>query len=705
MRKLFKILAWSIGVLLVVLSVFIAGLYYYVNSASFQQHVIAQINAATEYELSIDGELKWSIFPWVGVRITEVNLSNAPSFTEKDLLHVQEADVRFRLLPLLSKRFEFSKVIFRGVDVNLEVNAQGEGNWLDLLQDSADESDVITATSTEVSEAELIEASEGLPKAKVRIAGVVIESGNFTWRDQRSGQFVALNNINAEVSELTPDKPFAISLAMHVASQQPQLQGQVNFNGEVHYTPVKGGLTVKNLQSVIKLEGAELPNQQLQMVVEGDLKANYLAATLDLATLSVKTLDTTLTAKLSGKQLFSQPELQGEVSVQAEKPKQLLQLFMPEMQFAHQQAFSKLSLSSPVTFTQQQLHLSKLQGQLDSSSIDGSVKVRNFSQPQVNFTLAVNQINVDHYLPKTPETKKASTKNTSKIKTTNNSGGNDESIHKLLRQLNLNGSASIGQLTVKQIPLNQVKVALNTKDGLLKLTSSSAAIYQGSYQGTGSLDVRGKQAKLAFNGRLRQVPLEKIIDLSEYDLPITQVTGKLNATADVTARGLTLAAIKQSLGGYANVDVNNGVIDGIDIGYYMRVIANETAKLAQKPTFNVGRDGKRTSYQTLVLKNQFDNNGSMQNDIALTSGELHATIQGKMHLVTEKMDYRFTGYIDNPGSDRILKQYLQLPLMVRIMGTLHKPKVVPDFDAIVQYLIKEKINEEINKGIQKLLGL
>ena len=118
MGRLFKILLSLIVfvVLLVVAAVTIVPLV--VDPNDYKAEIAAQVQKATGRDLQIGGDIGLSVFPWLGLELNELQLSNAPTFGEEPFAAVQHAQVRAKLFPLLSKQFEVDKVRIIGLTLN-----------------------------------------------------------------------------------------------------------------------------------------------------------------------------------------------------------------------------------------------------------------------------------------------------------------------------------------------------------------------------------------------------------------------------------------------------------------------------------------------------------------------------------------------------------------------------------------------------------
>ena len=101
-----------------------------INPAQLTQLLSSSVKAATGRDLKIAGPVSLTIFPSIGVKAEDVSLSNATWALGSDMIQLKRIDIGIRLLPLLSKRIEISRINLNGLDAHLQSNAEGQGNWV-----------------------------------------------------------------------------------------------------------------------------------------------------------------------------------------------------------------------------------------------------------------------------------------------------------------------------------------------------------------------------------------------------------------------------------------------------------------------------------------------------------------------------------------------------------------------------------------------
>ena len=183
MKTTLKVLGGFVLVVLVLVVIAVVALPMLVDPQDVKDQLSAKVKEATGRELSIPGEVKLSVFPWLGATLGEVSLGNAAGFSAPVFASTEKVDVRVKLMPLLDRRLEMSTVTVHGMTLNLERNKAGKGNWEDLGAGGAGGD---TAGTT---------GSGGQGLAGFAIGGVDVRDGALSFSDAQAGKSYSLRNV------------------------------------------------------------------------------------------------------------------------------------------------------------------------------------------------------------------------------------------------------------------------------------------------------------------------------------------------------------------------------------------------------------------------------------------------------------------------------------------------------------------------------
>ena len=91
-------------------------------------------------QLTLSGDLKLSVFPWLAIKSGPASLGDAPGFGQEPFVSIRQARIGVRLLPLMRGKVEVGNVRLDGARIRLITDEKGRNNWADLgkSEDRAD---------------------------------------------------------------------------------------------------------------------------------------------------------------------------------------------------------------------------------------------------------------------------------------------------------------------------------------------------------------------------------------------------------------------------------------------------------------------------------------------------------------------------------------------------------------------------------------
>ena len=101
----------------------------FVNPTQLTKLLSATIKESTGRDLKITGPVSLSFFPGISVTAEQVSLSNTSWASNPNFLTLKQIELDIRLLPLLKGSAEISRIGLQGLELNLQTNKAGEGNW------------------------------------------------------------------------------------------------------------------------------------------------------------------------------------------------------------------------------------------------------------------------------------------------------------------------------------------------------------------------------------------------------------------------------------------------------------------------------------------------------------------------------------------------------------------------------------------------
>jgi len=406
--------------------------------------------------LILGGEIKLSLFPWVGVSLADVRLENPPGFREKNFLTVKAFDVRVKLLPLLSKNIQVKRLVLENPHIFLEKLKNGRENW----EGFGGRGDKKIAERKEKMKAPA--TGGGTSIASLAVGEISISDGLVKWEDHASAETRKLAALNLRVRDVSLDKPIHLELSAVVEGHPVSLKGDFGPLGNI---PGQGTIPLDFIIEAL---------DQLELKIKGKVFNLANKAEFDLF------LDV---SPFSPRKLLA--SLEQGFPVQTADPKVLNLL---EMRARATGSTTDVALSEGVV-------------KLDDSQLVCTARISEFSRPRVQCDLNLDQLDVDRYLPPAPEKEAppaTGEKSGPAVKKTGKkpeeAGKATAAEHKFdytpLRRLILDGACKIGKLKVHGLQLQDVEVKVTGKGGRFRLDLLACNLYQGTFSSAGIFDCR-----------------------------------------------------------------------------------------------------------------------------------------------------------------------------------------------------------------------
>jgi uncharacterized protein involved in outer membrane biogenesis len=123
---------WIVGIsvfLVIALMVTVYALLATYDYNKLKPRVARMVKDATGRELRLGGEINLAIGFSPSLVVTDVTFTNASWGSQPQMVKIEKLQAQVRLLPLLFKDVELKHIGLAGVDVLLETDSNGQGNW------------------------------------------------------------------------------------------------------------------------------------------------------------------------------------------------------------------------------------------------------------------------------------------------------------------------------------------------------------------------------------------------------------------------------------------------------------------------------------------------------------------------------------------------------------------------------------------------
>ncbi len=347
-----------------------------------------------------------------------------------------------------------------------------------------------------------------------------------------------------------------------------------------------------------------------------------------------------------------------------------------------------------------QVQLSDLDLALDDMHVRGSAAIADLDKMALRFDLSADDINLDRLVPPAA------------------AGGEDEARASRgpatqqpptqlpiagLRSLDAQGTLRIHSITVRRLVFTGMTLPLTAKDGRVRLGPGSAGFFGGRYDGDVLLDARPAQAQLSLNEHIRGVDVGALMKAL---FATSRFVGRGDANVVATGAGNTDAALFHSLAGKLDVNVKNGALDGVDLGYELR-LAQALLKREAAPA----RTGpERTAFNALSAAGTLERGVLHNEDVQVATDYLKARGKGTLDLNTQAIDYYVVAQANRVPSSPSqgaagsgeLADLKAAEVPIRITGSLGAMKVRPDIEGLARQEARGQLQRKTDELKQKL---
>ncbi|MFT7525905.1 MAG: AsmA protein, partial [Arenicella sp.] len=742
------ILKWVGGVVLALVLLIVIAIVVIpqvVDPNDYREKIISVVKIQTGRDLKLDGDLTISAFPWLGVRTQQLSFSQ-PSEIGGEMVVVETAQLRLKLLPLISSRVEIDTIVLESPKLRIITLADGTNSFSGLSEGGEE------APSTD--NAAQAPDSTGTAVALV-VQGLELTDGELLWDDQQAGQKYEISGLNlvtgnllgssfadidASGSVLDSSNPevieFALGAKARIDSDTLQVfaegllaslkQGETNLKlglaevlvdqsdsakitaltVDAQLSPaMKIEVALGELDFSFKSNSVQLSNVIANASVEKrtfklsipNVEANLDAqsATMDSLTVDSDDLSVALTG-LQVSKFIDAPQAQGRLKVKPFNAAKLLGDLAIEYVPSDKTALQNVSFDTQFSGGVDGAGLSNMQLALDQSQLSGSFSVVNFDSPEVKFEFDLNQLNLDRYLPLEGQRAQVEATQAAAVDASQSAASGADALAvpmAILKQVNANGYFKAQQLISAGLELNNIDVKMVSSPGKLTITPN-ASLYDGSLGGDISfIDSQG----------LSTLRLQNTID--SVDL------GKLLAAADVTDQlsGIGSLDLDIKLTEKNGLQANQGVIallakDGAIKGVDMQAIIKKAASMFsvgggdKTDTEGSGEENAETRFAELSGTFILNNNKVTNNNFTMKAPLFRVGGEGEIDLAAESLNYLVKVTVVNSADGQggeAMDQLSGVTIPIRLSGSFAAPSYSIDTKVLFKLLARKKLEDKL----------
>ncbi|MFP4129212.1 MAG: AsmA family protein [Halorhodospira sp.] len=639
MLRLLKWLLIGLAALLGTLLAVAAIAVMVIDPNDYRDEIAAVAERQLGRELTIQGEIDWTLFPWLGLEVGRVTLADAEGFHDAPFVEAERMAASVRVWPLLRGELETRALELDRPIIRLMRDEQGEPNWADLAErlggSSAAQGGAAAPEETPTdSSAGGDSSAEGAGAlADVTIGGLRIREAAIHWTDRSAGQEMVLDPVNVSLETLRLDEPIGIHADAVVGGQE-----RIALDGEARLTLPEG---------------------------EPQLTASWRLAPFD--------------------------------------PKGVLSaLGLEPPETADPDALRRLTGSGEVVADPARVELPELTVGLDDSRLQGEAALQP-EGPSVELALALDAIDADRYMPPAAPDEAGSGSGDAGGSggSGDGTGSSEPSLGDLravsldlplepLRDLALDGTVEVGELRIAGLRIQALEASLAGADGEVGADALEAQLYDGRFSGHALLDARGEAPAFDIASRLEEVRFGPLLeDLVDRDW--LHGTGRIRFAG--SGGGPHLHALIEDFEGEGRLAVEDGALLGLNIPHEIR---KAVAQLRREEPPEAPSDEERTDFTELTASLTLSGGVARNDDLRLTAPLLQARGAGEADILEERVDYRVETTLDEglaAGEAPVLHHLAGTTVPLTITGHLLDPEIGVDAKGQIETALEERQEE------------
>jgi AsmA protein len=543
--KLWIIIGGVIGLVLVGLLV----VPWLIDVNTYRDQIAAQLEERLGRPVTL-GRLRLNVFPIVKFEAADVTIQDDPRFARNEFITAESVRVDVELRPLLRGDVKMRSIELTEPVVVLIRSKNEQWNWRTLK----------LAQSTE-------------PSEKMPPLDIIIRDGRLTFIDQTVSPptELALNGVNLELKGFSADSasPFTLALTLPGPTQSrvkaDGTMGPINPSGFAG-TPFNVHVEADELT----LAGATAMMGQASQY-EGRITLKADAERTPSGSLAITGTGTLSQARIPVEGLARPIEV----------------------------------TSAELRFDGGSLRLEDLRARLGSSQINGTVSVKDFANPVVNFDLKSDQVIVSEFQQPSP---------VPSVSAQTQRRGRSFPVR-------ANGVLALGRLVHEKLTVTDVKSTVAVTDDVIDMNPLQFSLYGGQYNGRMKMAMGGGAPGVTLDGRFNDIDLNQFL-LGVSSLKDT-VYGRASGDLEIHSRGREFDDIVKSLNGQGVLTVSDGKITSFDLEKQVALLGNLTG---------LSTGGAGTVFRTLRTAVRFVDGQMRTDDLRLELGDLEVGGSGGLRL-------------------------------------------------------------------------
>ncbi|MBD9566651.1 AsmA family protein [Pseudomonas sp. PDM09] len=677
-------------------------------------------------ELTLNGDIGWSLFPWLGLELHEASVATLAKPTEP-FADLQMLGLSVRVIPLLRREVQMSDVRVEGLNLRLNRDKDGHGNWEDIGKVPAPATPSTSAkppaATGEPAPATTAQAEKPAQPIRLDIDSLTVNNARVEYSDEKTGKQFSAESIQLSTGPVHDSTNIPVKLTAFLGTNQPVLRVRTELAGELRFERALQRYKFEDMKLSGEVAGDPLQGKTMTFAAQGQLLLDKAANVAEWTGIKISANQLRALGELKANDLDKTPQISGGLSIAQFDLAKFVDSIGQKLPAMAEGSLSKVELASQVAGTPTSLSLDNLNLKLDDSTFSGRIAVEDFAKQSLRLNLKADTFNVDRYLPpKSAEANSAKQVRQAEVANTENeamAGAGSSplppsptkgpwSTERLLpverlSKLDVNADLTFGQLTLDKLPIQNAALKATGLGGLLTLENLRGDLYDGNFEAKGTLDVRQQVPALNMQTRISKVPVEKILESQGKNPP---VQGLVTLDSALTSSGNSQSVLIDNLNGNASFVINNGVLLNANLE---QQLCKGIATLNRKTLTGEPR-GKDTPFEELKGNLIFHNGVASNQDLKVRIPGMTVNGNGDIDLRVLGMDYRVGVIVEGDKSDmpdpacQVSERFIGIEWPLRCRGPLELGAKACRVDnermgQVASKLAGERISEKIDEKL------
>lgn len=361
--------------------------------------------------------------------------------------------------------------------------------------------------------------------------------------------------------------------------------------------------------------------------------------------------------------------------------------------------------NSDIQFSQNSVSLQNVAATVGQTNTNGTLTLKNFAAPQVQFALNADKVNVaelQQLFNATPAKRAAVDRSFWRLVPRAEAQQAAKTEPSMLDKMTGGGTVTIGAIQYDDLLLNNTHANVSLDHGMIKMDPVTADVYGGKETGAITIDMRPAQPVYDVNLKTDKVDANKLIS-SVSDLKQT-LYGMLASNVNASFSSSSASNIARSLNGNLSINLTNGRLMNVDL-------LHELAAVGKFVGSNFASAKGFTDVAQLTGDFNVKNGVAQTNNLKamIDGGTLAAT--GLINLADQSLNLHMTAVLNKALSQQVggtqvggfmntalANNQGELVLPVIVTGTFQHPQVAPDLQQVAQMKLKNLLPTSKNPG-------